>query len=462
MLLLLCLLHVGLSSSMLGSQPQNLSHSSYLYYDFSDETFDARFDPVYTRGKHCATQYLSVDYNTHSYGHELFENCVTSVHPLAIREYAMVTTRRLFSEIYSIFDNYTRHVFLHDEELDSLYETYVDIQHDFRTYKLDIVQSATSFSQPINALTLSSSATDAKQALQTSTDIMSNLYTTVKTWAEMYDVVIDEKASKASAYKAIEDAEWIRLHETQHTYIENVSTMLQQLTLFPNVYTRCSKGHWCSNGVSTPCPAGTFQPADNMTRPLACIQTPLGTYATPGSANWTACAANTHVGATACHIRPLRDIVKPGIIEQSFYITHDFTRKYVNGSLLSVTDTANSTSGKLLQRIQNLTAAGNSLESAYTTAKLEELHNESVVAFDNTDLDYRNQTNLARFRIPYSANTYNITIGTVSWSIVHVNTNQELVGGTVNGSVLVGVPSSVSGMIGNLNYPIVDTVFVRT
>ena len=224
----------------------------------------------------------------------------------------------------------------------------------------------------------------------------------------------------------------------------------------------CSKGHWCSNGVSTPCPAGTFQPADNMTRPLACIQTPLGTYATPGSANWTACAANTHVGATACHIRPLRDIVKPGIIEQSFYITHDFTRKYVNGSLLSVTDTANSTSGKLLQRIQNLTAAGNSLESAYTTAKLEELHNESVVAFDNTDLDYRNQTNLARFRIPYSANTYNITIGTVSWSIVHVNTNQELVGGTVNGSVLVGVPSSVSGMIGNLNYPIVDTVFVRT
>lgn len=444
------------------AHPQNLTHSSYLYYDFSDETFDARYDPKYTRGKHCAAQYLAVDYNTHSYGHTLFENCVTSVHPLAIHDYAMTTTRRLFTEIYDIFDNYTRHVFLHDEELDSLYETYVDIQHDFQTYKLDIVQTAKSFVRPVNALTMSSSATDAKKALQTSTDIMAKLHTTVQSWAEIYDAVIDAKDAKAKSYEAKEDAEWIRLHEAKHTYIENVSTMLQQLTLVPNVYVKCAKGYWCSNGITTACPAGTFQPAENMTRPLACIQNPMGTYSKQGSANWTICNTNTHVSATACHIRPLHSIIKSGVIAEDFYITHDFSRIYSNGTLLTATQTANSTTGTILQRIQNLTGEGASLLSAYTTAKLESLRSEDVTLFENTDLDYHNQTNLSSFRIPYAANTYNVSIDTGVWSIVHVTTNQVLVSGTVNGTRLEGVPSTSFGMIGDLGYPIIYITFILT
>ena len=455
---------LAISPTILGTHPHNLTHSSYLYYDFSDETFDARYDPKYTRGKHCATQYLAVDYNTHSYGHYLFENCVRSVHPLAVHDYAMRTTRSLFKDMYAIFDNYTRHVFLHDEETDSLYETYVDIQHDFRTYKLDIVQAATSFTHPVNALSMSTSATDAKKALKTSTDIMEGLFNTVKIWGEMYDTVIDGKATKLAAYQAAEDAEWLRLHGRQHTYIANVSAMLKQLTLVPNVYENCNTGHWCSNGQATACPAGTFQPAHNMTRPLACIQTPVGTYAKAGAANWTACPANTHVGATACHVRSLHEMVRAGVLVSDFYVTYDFTRAYENGTLLTTVQTANATSGALLQRIQNLTAAGTPLVSAYRTAKLEQLRNASVTLFDDTDLDtdtYVNQSDLTAFRIPYAAGVYNVTVGTSTWSVAHVQSGQTLASGTRNGTVLTGVPSTVRGMVLSTGFPMVDVNIIK-
>tara|TARA_B110000858_G_C17784537_1_gene466480 strand:+ start:591 stop:2015 length:1425 start_codon:yes stop_codon:yes gene_type:complete len=447
------------SPSILGARPHNLTHSSYLYYDFSDETFDVRYDPKYTRGKHCAAQYLAIDYNTHSYGHDLFENCVRSVHPLAVHGYAVLTTRSLFKDMYAIFDNYTRHVFLHDEETDSLYETYVDIQHDFSTYKIDIVQAATSFTHPVNALSMSTSPTDAKKALKTSTDIMERLYNTVKIWGEMYDTVIDGKATKLTAYQAVENAEWLRLHEQQHTYIANVSTMLKQLTLVPNVYENCNTGHWCVNGQATACPAGTFQPAHNMTRSLACIQTPVGTYAKAGAANWTACPANTHVGATACHVRPLQEMVRPGVLVTDFYVTYDFTRVYENGTLLTTAQTANATTGPLLQRLQNLTAAGTQLVAAYMTAKLEQLRNESTTLFDNTDLDtdtYLNQSDLTSFRIPYADGLYNVSVGVSTWSIAHVQSGQTLVSGTRNGTVLSGVPSTVKGMVFSNGYPMVD------
>lgn len=453
---------VAIPAPNLRAHPHNLSHSSYLYYDFSDNAFDARYDPKYTRGKHCAAQYLPVDYNTHSYGHALFESCVTSVHPRALREYALVTTRRLFANMYNVFDNYTKHVYLHDQESDSLYETYVDIQHDFRTYKIDIVNMATSFTRPVDALTMNTFPSDAKKALGTSTEIMSGLYNTIKLWSDMYDTVISGKAEKLAEYKTVEDQEWLRLHEYQHTYIENVSTMLKQLTLTPNVNQHCSPGYWCSAGQAVACPAGTFQPARNMTRALACIQTPMGSYSKDGASHWTSCAANTHVGATACHLLPLRDILKPGIITQNFYITHDFSRHYVNGVLLSAVQTANSTSGTLLARVQNLTAGGASLTWAYTTAKLEQLHAENVVAFDHTDLDtatYKQQTNVSRFRIPYAANTYNVSVGATTWSVVNTATNQLLLGGSLNGTIMTGIPSTTHGMVGDRGYPVVHMTF---
>jgi len=126
-----------------------------------------------------------------------------------------------------------------------------------------------------------------------------------------------------------------------------VTDVLRKLCSHPTALYDCAEGYYCpTETTSTACPAGTFQPSRSMTVVDACIQCPLQTYSLVGATSCTACASNNHMGATACHLRSLREVLATmdtaGGIAENFYIASDVTRSYVAAqtTLLSASQTA--------------------------------------------------------------------------------------------------------------------------
>ena len=443
----------------------NLTHSSYYHYNFEDYTFEERYNAEYLKGKHCANLYLIIDHNTESTGVDLFQQCVEDSYPAAFEEYELTNLRHVFTTLFTVSDDDHRNSFLYEEKKDSLYGTFMDIQHDFGSFKVDIVSSARRFVHPIYALTMASTPLQGRQALNQSIDIINDLKQTITTISELYDHIIQAKSNDLDFYKANYVAARNKIIEIKKTYQKNVSTLLKRLTVRPSTTINCPAGHYCTTSNVTACPAGTFQPKVDMTSPLACIMTPLQTYSLAGAKNYTLCASNNHMGATACHLRSLGEVIAnmytAGPITENFYISFDMTRQFITSTstLLNLTQTAEaaSTVGSLAAPIQALVSSGSSVENAYQTVLLgafQSVYSSStyVSALQETDFqatEVVGQTNLMAWSGPYidGSTSYNLTLTGNTWSVYYVPTGVVILSGTRSGKTLTGGTLSTRGMI---------------
>lgn len=447
------------------TQLHNLTHSTYYHYNFEDYTFQERYDAEYLNGKHCANLYLSIDHNTGKTGDDLFQNCVESLYPNAFEEYDLTSLRYVFDVMYAYFDDDYKNSFLYENTKDNLYETFVDIQHDFSSFKVDIVHSAKRFVHPVYDLTMASTPLQGRRALNQSIDIINDLKMTIQSMADLYATSIQTKSNSMETYKTNYLAARANLIVNKNSYENNVSDVLKRLTIRPSITITCPTGHYCTLYNTTACPAGTFQPKSDMSSPLACIMTPLQTYSMGGAANWTACATNDHMGATACHLRSLGEVISvmetSGPITENFYITFDMTRQYITSmsTLLNLTQTASaaSTVGSLATTIQALVSTGSTVENAYQTVLLstfQAIYNgySYISALQETDLkstEVSAQTNLMTWSGPYidGSTNYNLTLTTNTWSVYYVPSGVAILSGPRSGKTLTGGTSSTRGMI---------------
>lgn len=296
---LLLLLSVSAAVDTLQEVHQNLTHSSYYHYNFEDYTFTERYDAQYLKGKHCANLYLMIDHNTEETGVDIFKQCIEDAYPAAFQEYELTSLRYIFDIMFDDFDKEYKNSYLYEEKKDSLYQTFVDIQHDFGSFKVDIVSSARRFVHPVYDLTMASTPLQGRQALNQSIDIIADLQATVQTIADLYDTIIQTKSNSMDTYKANYLAAQASLTANKKFYESNVSTVLKRLTIHPSTLITCQPGYYCISNP-TACPAGTFQPKANMTSSLACILTPVYTYSNLSAANWSNCSVANFMGATTC------------------------------------------------------------------------------------------------------------------------------------------------------------------
>ena len=179
----------------------NLTHSTYYHYNFEDYTFEERYDAEYLKGKHCANLHLTIDHNTETTSDDLFKRCVEMFYPNAFKEYDLTSLRHVFNVMYTYFDDDYKNSFLYEDIKDSLYETYVDIQHDFSSFKLDIVYSAKRFVHPVYDLTMASTPLQGRRALNQSIDILNDLKMTIQAMADLYTTSIQTKSNELDTYE---------------------------------------------------------------------------------------------------------------------------------------------------------------------------------------------------------------------------------------------------------------------
>ena len=193
--------------------------------------------------------------------------------------------------------------------------------------------------------------------------------------------------------------------------------------------------------------------------------TPLQTYSLVGAENYTICTSNNHMGATACHLRSLGEVIAnmdtAGPITENFYITVDMTRQYITSTstLLNLTQTASaaSTNGSLATSIQALVSTGSTVENAYQTVLLngfQAIYNGSsyISTLQETDLKSTEvvaQTNLTKWSGPYidGSTNYNLTLTSNTWSVYDVPSGVAILSGTRSGKTLTGGTSSTRGMV---------------
>jgi len=447
---------------------KNLTLSSYYQYSFGDNAFAQRYDAEYLKGKHCAHLYLGIDHNTVSDAVQYFRQCVEAAYPAAFEDYELTTLTRTFATMFGYFDSDFKNTFLYDEQQDNLYQTFVDIQHDFASFKVDVVSSARRFVHPVFNLNMASSPYQGQEALNQSLDVIDHLRTTVHTLAAAYNTVIQSHATALDNYKTKYLAARVNLETHKNAYENNVTAVLQRLTVRPSATIPCQAGFYCHNAShSAACPAGTFQPKTNVLTSLACTQTPMYTYATAGAANWTSCPSNTFAGGTVCHLRTLGEVLASmdaaGPIAENFYIAYDLTQQYITAAdtLLNASQTASAAAATdaLGPTIQALVAGGLTTESAYNAVlvgALQSTYGTStyVGALNETDLTSANvvaQTNLTRWYSPYidGSTHYNLTLTSTTWAVFYVDGTNDvaILSGTRSGNTLTGGVSSTRGMI---------------
>ena len=461
--ILMCM--VSSTMSAVQHPMHNLTHPAYYHYNFEDYSFEERYDTEYLKGKHCANVYLAIDHNTEKTGDDFFQRCVEALYPNAFKEYELSSLRYIFDVMYAYFDVDYKNSFLYEITKESLYETFVDIQHDFSSFKLDIVHSAKRFVHPVYDLTMASSALQGRKALNQSLDIINDLKMTIQSMADLYASSIQTKSNSMEIYKANYLAARDKLITIKDVYEKNVSNVLKRLTIRPSTTINCPAGHYCTTSNVTACPAGTFQPKVDMTSPLACIMTPLQTYSLAGAKNYTLCASNNHMGATACHLRSLGEVIAnmdtAGPITENFYISFDMTRQFITSTstLLNLTQTAEaaSTVGSLAAPIQALVSSGSSVQNAYQTVLLgvfQATYTTSSYSSALQETDFQatevvGQTNLMAWSGPYidGSTSYNLTLTGNTWSVYYVPTGVAILSGTRSGKTLTGGTLSTRGMI---------------
>tara|TARA_B110001452_G_C15241403_1_gene429841 strand:- start:3237 stop:5255 length:2019 start_codon:yes stop_codon:yes gene_type:complete len=336
MLLLLPLLA---SSQKLLEKPKNLTHART--FSFSDSSFAGDLD--FVQGKHCADIHLHFDSHMYEYSIDSFKLCLS--HSSYVPEAWFTNLRHTFEHMYTQYSYEWENMTMYDSEKYNRYQLYMSARHSLDLYKADISRSARYFSEPMNHLSLSSDEQTALAALSETGQNIDELKSSVDAIVNSYTTSIRSKSSTIQDYLDASVHAKNMFTSSSIYYEHNVTDILRKITSKPTSLYTCPKGHYCPTETSSiACPAGTYLDAANHISVDACVQCPLQTYSTSGANNCTTCTTNTNMGATACHLRSLGEVIATmdasGPIAENFYIAFDMTRTYTSNTLLSPQETA--------------------------------------------------------------------------------------------------------------------------
>lgn len=314
-------------------------------FDFRDTSYVNHNSITYLYGKHCADSYLHFDHETDANAVESFKNCLDNQYGVLDEWFGSLIPT--FERIHE-YDSYEwGNVSLLDSELYQRYRLYMSARHNLDIYKSNMLENAKHFSDPLQKLSMSTEEFEALTALNQSSKNVADMKESVDAIIDTFRNSIKASGVKIAAVKAdLAVAEQL-FNSQEQAYVNNVTDVLRKLCSHPTSLYDCVEGYYCpTETTSNACPAGTFQPSRSMTVIDACIQCPLQTYSLAGAANCTTCASNNHMGATACHLRSLGEVLATmdaaGPIQENFYIAYDVTRSYVTAqtTLLSAQATA--------------------------------------------------------------------------------------------------------------------------
>jgi hypothetical protein len=443
-------------------KPSNLTHVHT--FSFGDTSFSSDLDFIHA--KHCADIHLHFDSHMYNYADDSFKLCLS--HSSSVPEGWFTNLRYTFNKMYEQYSYEWENMSMYDTEKYNRYDLYMSAKHSLDLYKADIGRSVRYFSEPMNHLSLSSDEQTALNALNQTGKNIDELKSSVYAIVNSYTTSIQ---SKSLLIKSYFDASTIagNLFDSLASYYEsNVTDILRKVAVSPTTLYTCQKGHYCPTETSSvACPAGTYLSTENHVSVYACIQCPLQTYSTSGAISCTTCTTNEHMGATACHLRSLGEVIgsmdASGTITENFYIAFDMTRQYISStstlSTLTQTATAASLTGSLSSTIQTLVSAGGTVESAYQSVLLGAFQSvyagsSYVTGLENTDMTSAEvvaQTNLTAWSGPYinGSTNYNLTLTTNTWAIYYIDgvNDVAILSGTRNGKTLTGDTPSTGGMI---------------
>jgi len=442
---------------------RNLTHAKT--FDFRDTAYAEHNSITYLYGKHCADSYLHFDHATDVNAVDSFKSCLD-------RQYGVIdewfgSLIPTFERIYT-YDSYEwGNTTLLDSEVYNRYNLYMSARHNLDVYKSDMIAGAKHFSDPLQQLTISTEEFDALKALNQSAENVANMKESVDNIIATFRESIKSSGAKIAEIEATIKVAENLFNSQQQMYVNNVTDVLRKLCSHPTALYDCATGYYCpTETTETACPAGTFQPSNSMTAVDACIQCPLQTYSTGGAANCTSCASNHHMGATACHLRSLGEVIATmdtsGPIRENFYIAFDMARQYITATstLLNSTETATAAAaGSLGASIQALVSAGSSIESAYETVLLgvfQSIYSTATYTTPLAETDFKSvevvaQTDLTKWAGPYidGSTNYNLTLTANTWAVYYVDGTNDaaILSGTRDGKTLTGGTVSTRGMI---------------
>ena len=439
--------------------------SSVKNFDFRDTSYVNHNSITYLYGKHCADSYLHFDHESDANAVQSFKNCLNSQYGVLDEWFgSLIPTFERISE----YDSYEwGNVSLLDSDLYNRYRLYMSARHNLDIYKSDMIANAKHFSDPLQKLSMSTEEFAALSALNQSAKNVADMKESVDVIIETFRNSIKASGLKIAAVKADLAVAESLFNSQEQAYVNNVTDILRKLCSHPTALYDCVEGYYCpTETTGTACPAGTFQPSRSMTVVDACIQCPLQTYSLSGAANCTTCPSNNHMGATACHLRSLGEVLATmdtaGPIQENFYIAFDMTRQYIaaTSTLLNSTETATAAAaGSLGTSIQALVSAGSSIESAYETVLLgvfQSIYSTATYATPLVESDLKStevvaQTNLTKWAGPYidGSTHYNLTLTANTWVVFYVDGTNDaaILSGTRAGNTLTGSTTSTRGMI---------------
>ena len=442
---------------------RNLTHAKT--FDFRDTTYADHSSITYLYGKHCADSYMHFDHETYVQSVDFFKNCLDNQY--GVMDEWFVGLQHTFDTIYKYDDYEWGNISLLDSEIYKRYRLYSSVRHNLDVYKSEMISAANHFSDPVQKLGMATEDTEAIQALNQSAKNVADMKESVDAIIDTFRASILSNAQNIKTIKADLLVAENLFKGQENFYVNNVTDVLRKLCTHPTALYDCAKGYYCtSDTVSTGCPAGTFQPSNSMTAVDACIQCPLQTYSTGGAANCTSCASNHHMGATACHLRSLGEVIATmdtsGPIRENFYIAFDMARQYITATstLLNSTETATAAAaGSLGASIQALVSAGSSIESAYETVLLgvfQSIYSTATYTTPLAETDFKSvevvaQTDLTKWAGPYidGSTNYNLTLTANTWAVYYVDGTNDaaILSGTRDGKTLTGGTVSTRGMI---------------
>jgi len=311
-------------------KPSNLTHVHT--FSFADPAFPDHTSSDFIHAKHCADIHLHIDSHMYEYADDSFKLCLS--HSSAVPEEWFTNFRYTFDKTYEQHSYEWENMTLYDTEKYNRYQLYMSAKHSFDLYKADISRSSRYFSEPMNHLMLSSAEQTALDALNQTAVNINELTSTVDAIVNSYETSIRAKSIIIQNYFDASINAGNLFDELTSYYESNVTDILRKVATNPTSLYTCNKGHYCPTETSSvACPAGTYLSTENYVSVNACIQCPLQTYSTSGAIGCTNCTTNEHMGATACHLRSLGEVIASmdasGPITANFYIAYDVTRSYL-------------------------------------------------------------------------------------------------------------------------------------
>lgn len=315
------------------SAVHNLSHVKS--FDFRDTSYVNHNSITYLYGKHCADSYMHFDHEINTNAVQSFKDCLDNQYGVIDDWFGSLTPT--FARIRE-YDNYEwGNVSLLDSELYNRYRLYMSARHNLDVFKSDMLEGAKHFSDPLQTLSMATEEFVALSVLNQSAKNVADMKDSVDVIIETFRNSIKASGLKIADIKADLAVAESLFNNQEQAYVNNVTDVLRKLCSHPTALYDCVEGYYCpTETTSSACPAGTFQPSRAMTVVDACIQCPLQTYSLTGAGNCTSCTSNNHMGATACHLRSLGEVIATmdaaGPIRENFYIAYDVTRSYVTAS----------------------------------------------------------------------------------------------------------------------------------